>query len=118
MIPNPFLEQLERVIERIQRVETSQLGVSEKEDPESFPRTTREGYEKDTMARLKVSEKTRTFKIDSANPFLRQLEKVMESASRQETPRSGVYRCYEHGYLNSEIRKSKGKDSKSVISFQ
>jgi hypothetical protein len=50
--------------------------------PESFPRTTRKGYGKDTTARLEVSEGIR-LRI-GPNPFLGRPERVMERIPRRD----------------------------------
>jgi hypothetical protein len=98
--PNPFLEQPERVRERIQRVETSQLEVSEGWGLESArilssnsPKGLGKGYKglkplgwgfpkdkaKDIQRRI------------HPNPFLEQPEKARERIQRVETSRLEVF---------------------------
>jgi hypothetical protein len=111
--PNPFLGQPERVMERIQWEETPRLGVSEgirlRIGPNPFLGQHEKGYGKDTTARLEVSGRIRTFKIESAQVlFLGRPKRVLERIPRQETPQSGVSGCYKYGsskFKDKEIER-------------
>jgi hypothetical protein len=97
---NPFLEQPERVMERIQRVETPQLGVSEGWGLESArflssnnPQGSWKGYKGLKplgwgFPKDKAKDIQRRIHLD---PFLGQPERVMERTQRVETSRLEVF---------------------------
>jgi len=96
---NPFLEQPERVMERIQRVETSRLGVFEGwglESPRFLSSNNPKGSWKGYKGLKPLSwgfpkDKTKDIqKRIRPNPFLGQPERVMEMIQRVETSRLGV----------------------------
>jgi hypothetical protein len=83
--------------------------------PESFPRTTQKGYGNETTARLKVSGRTRTFRIVRSSDDPKRLRKEYQD-KRPLVRGSPDATSLDH--LNSKRRKLKGKNFKLVISFQ
>jgi hypothetical protein len=73
--------------------------------PESFPRTTRKGYGKETMTRLNVSGRTRTFRIVLSSDDPKSLWK--EYQDKKPLVR-GSPDAMSMDHLNSEMRKLKG----------
>jgi len=77
--------------------------------PESFPRTTRKGYGKDTTARLEVFGGIRTFKIESARVLSSDDPKGLWKGYQEKKPLSrGSPDAINMDHLNSKIRKLKG----------
>jgi len=77
--------------------------------PESFPRTTRKGYGKDTTARLEVSGRIRTFKIESAHVPSSDDPKGLWKGYQDKKPLGwGPPDAMSMDHLNSEMRKLKG----------